>query len=50
MQENHHCMIIGVKRNGETTMMPKADMVIEKDDILWIVGSESNIEELTGAN
>ena len=47
MQENHHCMIIGVKRNGETTMMPKADMVIEKDDILWIVGSESNIEELT---
>lgn len=48
MQENYHCMIIGIKRNGETTMMPSASMVIEKNDILWIVGAESNINELTG--
>lgn len=46
IQENHHCMIIGIKRAGETMMMPEANTVVQKGDVLWVVGAESNIESL----
>ena len=48
IQENHHCMIIGIERNGETMMMPEANTVVQKGDILWVVGAESNIDNLMG--
>ena len=39
-------MIIGIKRAGETMMMPEANTVVQKGDVLWVVGAESNIESL----
>lgn len=46
IQENQHCMIIGIKRGSETMMMPGANTVIQPGDVLWVVGDDSNIKYL----
>lgn len=46
IQENSHCMIIGMKRGEKTLMIPEANTVVQKGDVLWIMGAESDIEHL----
>ncbi|MCQ2548161.1 MAG: cation:proton antiporter [Clostridia bacterium] len=38
-----HCMILGIERGAYRATMPDANMIIEKDDILWIVGTSDNL-------
>ena len=38
-----HCMILGLERGAYKTTMPDANMIIEKGDILWIVGTSENL-------
>ena len=38
-----HCMILGIERGAYKTTMPDANMIIEKGDILWIVGTSDNL-------
>ena len=38
-----HCMILGIERGAYKTTMPDANMIIEKGDILWIVGTSENL-------
>ena len=33
------CMILGLQRGGLPVIMPNASMVISKDDIMWVIGS-----------
>ena len=37
------CMILGIERDRYATRMPDANMLIEKDDILWIIGSRNSV-------
>ncbi|XCP84500.1 amino acid permease [Roseburia hominis] len=46
IQSEEHCMVVGVKRAGNTIMMPDANTVIQKDDILWVMGAEEDLEHL----
>ena len=41
-----HCMILGLERDGYATHMPDANMLIEQGDILWIVGTERNVQSI----
>ncbi len=39
---NHwKCMILGVQRDGLPVIMPNASMVISKDDLMWVIGSNT---------
>lgn len=47
IQSEYHCMVIGVKREtGEVLMMPESDVMISKNDVLWVMGSEEDAEHL----
>ena len=41
-----HCMILGLERDGYATNMPDSNMLIEKGDILWIIGTGSNLSRI----
>lgn len=40
------CVVVGIKNEGETIMMPEADYEVKKDDVLWVLGMEKNVEHL----
>lgn len=47
IQKTAHCMVVGIQREqGETLTMPEADVIIMKNDILWVMGAENDIEDL----
>jgi K+/H+ antiporter YhaU regulatory subunit KhtT len=39
-------MILGLERDGYATAMPDANMLIEKGDILWIIGTAANLSSI----
>lgn len=41
-----HCMILGLERDGYATNMPDSNMLIEKGDILWIIGTSANLSRI----
>jgi len=41
-----HCMILGLERDGYATAMPDSNMLIEKGDILWIIGTGANLSSI----
>ena len=40
------CMILGIERNGYAVHMPDANMLIEQGDILWLIGTERNLQRI----
>lgn len=46
IQSEEHCMVIGINRDGDTIMMPEADTEVRKDDVLWVMGAEADLEHL----
>ena len=42
----NHCMILGIERDGYATTMPDSNMLIEKGDILWIIGTGTNLSSI----
>ncbi len=41
-----HCMILGLERDGYATHMPDSNMLIEKGDILWIIGTGADLSRI----
>ena len=39
-----------MRKNGLTIRMPDANLVIEKGDILWIIGSNQNVGRLAAGS
>lgn len=46
IQSKGKCMILGIQKSGVTFIMPDVNMRIEKDDILWIIGSNNNVGKM----
>ena len=46
ISQHGRCMILGIERDGYATRMPDPNMMIEKGDILWIVGVDSNLRNI----
>ena len=42
----NHCMILGLERDGYATAMPDSNMLIEKGDILWIIGTGTSLSSI----
>ncbi len=42
----NHCMILGIERDGYASSMPDSNMLIEKGDILWIIGTNANLSRI----
>jgi CPA2 family monovalent cation:H+ antiporter-2 len=39
-------LVVGLERKGERIINPASDLVLEKDDVLWIVGDKKRLKEL----
>lgn len=38
-----HCMILGIQKDGYPLITPDANIMINKGDILWVMGSNNNV-------
>lgn len=43
MKDKWHCVVLGMQQKGYPIAMPDANIVIGKNDILWIMGSNNNV-------
>ncbi len=46
IRRNWNCMIIGLQKEGFPVVMPNANMLISKDDIMWVVGANNYVGRL----
>lgn len=40
-------MIVGIERNGERVLSPDSAMILQDDDLIWVVGDVEKIKRLT---
>jgi CPA2 family monovalent cation:H+ antiporter-2 len=33
-------MVVGIERNGKRLLNPESDLILQKNDILWVVGDK----------
>ena len=41
--QKHRVAIFGIRKKGHNIFMPDADYIINKDDILWVMGSNTDV-------
>ncbi|WP_374173750.1 cation:proton antiporter [Flavobacterium tructae] len=39
-------MVVGIERNGNRILNPESSLILEKNDILWVVGDKKKMSEL----
>lgn len=40
-------LVVGVERNGERLLNPESDLVLQEDDVLWVVGDKKKMEKIS---
>lgn len=48
LKETTKCMILGMQKEGYPIVMPDANMLVAKGDILWVMGSNNHVGALIG--
>ncbi|MBR4019974.1 MAG: hypothetical protein IKI99_01560, partial [Firmicutes bacterium] len=46
IRHKYHCVVLGMQQDGYPIILPDINRVILKDDILWVIGSNSNVGAL----
>ncbi len=46
LRERTHGLLVGVERNGNRILNPESNIILEKNDILWIVGEKKLMDDL----
>jgi len=44
------CLVLGMQKDGYPIIMPDPDLLLEKDDILWVMGSNNNVGALAASH
>ena len=39
-------MVVGIERNGNRILNPESHLILEKNDIIWVVGDRRKMKEL----
>lgn len=47
LREKTNGLIVGIEREGRRMMNPESHVVLEKDDIIWIVGDKKKMNSIT---
>ena len=42
----YNCLIVGIEKNDGTLMSPVADEVLQKGEVIWVVGEEKDVAHL----
>lgn len=46
IRHKYHCVVLGMQQDGYPIILPDVNTIIMKDDILWVMGSNSNVGAL----
>jgi CPA2 family monovalent cation:H+ antiporter-2 len=46
LRERTHGLVVGIERNGQRILNPESNIILEKNDILWIVGERKLMADL----
>ena len=46
LRERTNGLLVGIERNGQRILNPESNIVLQKDDILWIVGNNKLMNAL----
>lgn len=46
LREKTNGLVVGIERNNERIMNPESNMILKKNDILWVVGDKRLIDDL----
>ena len=46
VREKTHGLVVGIEKRGNRILNPESDIILEKDDILWIVGEKKLLADL----
>ena len=46
LREKTHGLIVGLEKKGKRILNPESDIILEKEDILWIVGDKKLLADL----
>lgn len=46
LRNNWNCLVIGLERGNYTMINPNVSLVLEKDDLLWVLGKQKMINQL----
>jgi CPA2 family monovalent cation:H+ antiporter-2 len=46
IREKANGMVVGIERNGKRLLNPESDLILEKDDILWVVGDKKRMSKI----
>ena len=49
IRNDYRCLVVGVEKGSGHLMSPEADMVLEKRDVVWVVGEKENIYKLVNS-
>lgn len=49
IRNDYRCLVVGVEKGNGHLMSPEADMVLEKRDVVWVVGEKENIYKLVNS-
>jgi len=47
IREEFHCLLIGIERGTTSTKRPSIDFIFQEGDLLWVVGHNNDIKELS---
>jgi len=46
IKEKHGCLLVGIERSDTSMQNPDLDLILEEDDILWLIGEYNNIMQI----
>ena len=46
LKEKTQGLVVGIERHGNRILNPESSMVLQKDDILWVVGNKKLLASL----
>lgn len=46
IRNEYHCLVVGVEKENDNLLSPEANMLLEKDDVVWVVGEKEDVYRL----
>ena len=46
IRDMYRCLVVGVEKESGRLMSPEGDMLLERDDVVWVVGEKEDVYHL----
>ena len=46
IRNHYRCLVVGVEKGNDDLLSPEADMLLEENDVVWVVGEKDAVYRL----